>query len=62
MKKVYTIIFQVVACILFSAYAKATVFLIEVENFEFEPEVVTVNVGDTIIGFGKKDFILPHQH
>ncbi len=56
MKKVYTIIFQVVACILFSAYAKATVFLIEVENFEFEPEVVTVNVGDTIIWFWEEGF------
>jgi plastocyanin len=56
MKKVYTIIFQVVACILFSAYAKATIVMIEVEDFEFNPEVVTVNVGDTIIRFWEEGF------
>ncbi len=56
MKKVYTIILQVVACILLSAYAKATIVMIEVEDFEFNPEVVTVNVGDTILWFWEEGF------
>ncbi len=52
MKNLFTPLFLIISCTLFSIHAKATVVMIEVKDFEFEPdEDVNVNVGDTIQWF-----------
>ncbi len=57
MKNLFTPLFLIISCTLFSIHAKATVVMIEVKNYEFEPdEDVNVNVGDTIQWFWTEGF------
>ena len=55
MKKIITICFAF-SIFMFSFPVKATIVMVEVEDFEFNPNLFNVNVGDTITWFWDEGF------